>query len=159
MKNKFLLAIAVAFSMLVPGCVSKKQIAGNYTYKTECLGVEIDGSQTVKAWGNGKNRSDATDQAKKNAVRDVLFNGIIEGKSDCEKRPVVGEVNAQMKYEPYFNKFFSDEGDYKKYVSMKDVKSGQKEIKGARESVTVGIVVRVLRAELKQRMYTDRILK
>ena len=33
-------------------------IAGNYTYETECMGVELDGSQTLKAYGYGKDRSD-----------------------------------------------------------------------------------------------------
>jgi uncharacterized protein YceK len=162
MKNKFFLALTCAIFLILSGCSSQKKIAGNYTYKTECLGIELDGSQTVKAWGNGRNRFDAIEQAKKNAVRDVLFNGIIEGKSDCEKRPVVPEVNAQLKYETYFNKFLADGGEYKNYVSMKDEQLGQKgtrDQKGARESVTLGLVIRVLRLELKQKMIADGILK
>lgn len=161
MKN--LLIISLLFALFVlPSCNSQKQIAGNYSYKTECLGIEMDGSQTVKAWGNGRNRWDAIEQAKKTAVRDVLFNGIYEGKQDCEKRPVVAEVNAQQKYETYFNKFFADDGEYKKFVSLKDERIGQKisrDRKGARQSVTHGVVVRLLRAELKEKMIEDGILK
>jgi hypothetical protein len=159
MKNKIFVAFLCITYLLLSGCSPQKKIAGNYTYKTECLGIELDGSQTVKTWGNGKNRFDAIEQAKKNAVRDVLFNGILEGKSDCEKRPVVSEVNAQVKYETYFNKFFTDKGEYKDYISMKDTQLGVREIKGARESVTIGVVVRVLRPELKQKMIADGILK
>lgn len=29
------------------------------SYETECLGTELDGSQTLRAWGKGKNRADA----------------------------------------------------------------------------------------------------
>lgn len=155
--SAFLFVILVLFS-----CSPQKKIAGNYSYKTECLGVEMDGSQTVKVWGNGRNRWDAIEQAKKNAVKDVLFNGIYEGKQDCEKRPVVAEVNAQQKYETYFNKFFADDGEYKNFVSLKDERIGQKisrDRKGASQSVTHGVVVRVLRAELKQKMIEDGILK
>jgi uncharacterized lipoprotein NlpE involved in copper resistance len=159
MKNKIFVALLCTIYLLLAGCSAQKKTAGNYTYKTECLGIEMDGSQTVKTWGNGKNRFDAIEQAKKNAVRDVLFNGILEGKSDCEKRPVVSEVNAQVKYETYFNKFFTDKGEYKDYISMKDTQLGVREIKGARESVTIGVVVRVLRPELKQKMIADGILK
>jgi hypothetical protein len=162
MKNKIFVAIIGTIFLLLPGCSSQKKIAGNYTFKTECLGIEMDGSQTVKSWGNGRNRFDAIEQAKKNAIRDVLFNGIIEGKSDCEKRPVVPEVNAQVKYETYFNKFFADGGEYKNYVSMKDEQIGLKvtrEQKGGRESVTLASVIRVLRPELKQKMIADGILK
>ena len=86
-------------------CSSKKSIAANYSNPTECLGVELDGSQTLKAWGNGRNRQDAVDQAKKNAIRDVIFKGIRDGKSECNTKPLVFEVNAQDKYEDYFNVF------------------------------------------------------
>jgi hypothetical protein len=159
MKSKVYITLIGTLVLMLSACSPQKQNAGNYNYKTECLGVEMDGSQTVKAWGSGKNRSLALEQAKKNAVRDVLFNGIIEGKSDCEKRPVVPEVNAQLKYEPYFNKFFADGGEYKNFVSMKDEQIGSRDVKGARESITVGAVIRVLRNELKQKMTADGILK
>lgn len=109
MKNLLLISFLLVLFIL-PSCNSQKQIAGNYSYKAECLGVEMDGSQIDKAWGNGKNKWDAIEQAKKTAVRDVPFNGIYEGKQDCEKRPVIAEVNAQQKYETYFNKFFADDG-------------------------------------------------
>jgi len=160
MKSLLLFCFSVLFTLF--SCSPQKKNAGNYSYKTECLGIEMDGSQTVKAWGNGRNRIDAVEQAKKNAVNDVLFNGIIEGKSTCESRPVVPEVNARQKNEEYFNKFFADGGDYTKYVSLKDERIGQKvsrDRKKARESVTHGMVVRVLRSELKQEMVKDGILK
>jgi len=149
-------------SILLYNCSSQSKISGNYTYKTECFGIELDGSQTLKAWGNGRNRFDAIEQAKKNAVRDVLLSGISEGKSDCNSVPILLEVNAKQKHENYFNNFFADGGVYINYVSLKDERIGQKvkrDRKLARESVTQGLVVRVLRAELKQKMIADGILK
>jgi hypothetical protein len=161
MKQIFCFKIILFAILLIQSCKPQKQIAGNYTFKTECLGIEMDGSQTVKAWGNGRNRYDAFEQAKKNAVNDVLFNGINEGKQNCEKRPLVAEVNARQKYDTYFNQFFTDGGEYKNFVSMKDERIGQKvsrDRKGARQSVTHGVIVRVLRAELKQKLIDDGIL-
>ncbi len=140
----------------------QKKTAAFYEYKSECMGVELDGSQTLKAWGNGRNRADACEQAKKNAVRDVLFKGINEGKSDCNVKPVLFEVNVQEKNEDYFNKFFTDGGDYKDFVNVKDEKFLDKisrDKKKTKESVTHGLIVRVLRAELKQKMIKDGILK
>jgi hypothetical protein len=155
--------LAIIISVFIfCSCNPQKRIAGNYNYKSECLGVELDGSQTLKAWGSGRNRFDATEQAKKNAVRDVLFNGIREGKQECDAKPVVLEINAQEKHEEYFNKFFSDNGEYKNYVSLKDERIEQKVLrdrKGARNGVTQGLVVRVLRSELKQKMKQDGIIK
>jgi hypothetical protein len=150
------------FSVVLFSCSAQNQIAGNYIFKTECLGIGMDGSQTVKAWGNGRNRWDAIEQAKKNAVNDVLFKGIYEGKQDCEKRPVLTEVNARQKNEAYFNKFFSDNGEYTKYISLKDERIDSKlsrDRQVARKSVTHGVVLTILRAELRQKMIEDGIIK
>ncbi|WP_300569786.1 hypothetical protein [Flavobacterium sp.] len=141
---------------------AQKKIAGNYIYKTECMGIELDGSVTLKAWGNGRNRADAVEQAKKNAVRDVIFSSILEGKQDCAKKPLITEVNAEEKYEDYFNKFFADGGEFKNFITLKDERIGEKisrDRKKARESVTHGMVVRVLRAELKSKLIADGIIK
>ncbi len=156
------LSLAIGVVGLMWSCSPQKRISGNYTHKTECLGAEMDGSITVKAWGTGRNRWDAIEQAKKNAVRDVLFDGILEGKSDCHQKPVIFEVNAIEKYEEYFNKFFADGGEFQDYVNVKDERILQKidrDRKKARQSVTQGLVLRVLRSELKKKMKKDGILK
>ena len=161
MGNVNVFRFGILFSTFILfSCNPQKKIAGNYTYKTECLGIEMDGTQTVKAWGNGRNRFDATEQAKKNALNDVIFNGIYEGKQDCEKRPILTELNARQRYDTYFNNFFID--DYKQFVTLKDERIGQKVLKdrkGARQSVTHGVVIRVLRSELRLKLINDGILK
>ena len=131
---------------------AQKNISGSYAKETECLGVEMDGSQTVKAWGFGNGKNDAVEQAKKTAVRDVLFKGIRSGKDECNQKPVINEVNAQEKYEDYFNKFFADGGAYTKFINMKDetIKMGAKDRKSSTDGTQYGVVVRVLRAQLKQ---------
>src|SRR6218665_1581249 len=133
----------------------KASMAGEYKYESECMGVEGDGSQTLKAWGTGNSKNDAVEQAKKNAVRDVLFKGIRNGKDECNVKPVINEVNAQEKYEDYFNKFFSDDGPYKNFISMNDepisVVGGKvADRKRMTDGVQYGVIVQVRRAELKQ---------
>ncbi|MEI7596368.1 MAG: hypothetical protein WCK02_11520 [Bacteroidota bacterium] len=164
MKQKIFILIVFTLGIVsFSGCKTKSKISGSYTHKTECMGVELDGSQTLKAWGSGRNRADAIEQAYKNAIRDVLFTGILEGKTECSVKPLVPEVNAQEKYEDYFNKFFADGGTYKEFVSEKDGSKyhievvKQREKSGSQEMY--GVVVRVLRAELKQKLKTDNILK
>ena len=154
--------IIILLLLAITSCSGQKNVAGNYTYKSECMGVELDGSQTIKAWGNGRYRSDAVDQAKKNAIRDVIFFGISEGKSECNSKPLIFEVNAQEKYEDYFARFFADGGEYKNYISLRDERIFDKlsrDKKKARESVTHGMIVRVLRNELKAKLITDGIIK
>lgn len=164
MKNKYLFATLFLFCTVFGYAQrQQKKIAGAYdTYKTECMGIEGDGSQTLKCWGTGRNRFDAVEQAKKNAVKDVLFTGILNGRTECNKKPVIFEVNALEKYEDYFNAFFADGGAYKTFVSMKDESLGPKITKDKKKNgseVTEGVIVRVLRAELKKKMIEDKIIQ
>ena len=126
---------------------------GYYTIESECLGSELDGSITLSSWGTGRNRFDAVDQAKKNALREVIFKGIRKGSPECNQRPLLPEVNAEMKYEDFFNRFFSDRtDDYKKFCSGKDERLDNKIFRrgmGDSKMVTYSVIVRVLRAELK----------
>ena len=92
--------------LVFAGCSSKKSVSSYHSFESECLGVELDGSETLRAWGRGKNRTDAIEQAKKNAVRDVLFKGVAAGSRECSVRPLVTEVNAQERY-AYYGTFFT----------------------------------------------------
>ena len=146
-------------SLVVGSCSAQ---SGAYTNPISCLGVESDGSQTLESWGSGRNRLDAVEQAKKNAVRDVIFKGIHNGKSDCSRSPILLEPNAQQRHQDYFYGFFADNGPYKDFVSMKDERIFDKvkrDKKKARESVTNGVVIRVLVYEIKKKLIEDGIIK
>ena len=75
MRKRFLI-ITMISSMLFIGCKTKSAMGANYTYEVECLGSELDGSVTLKSWGKAKNRADALEQPKKEAINAVLFNSI-----------------------------------------------------------------------------------
>ncbi len=157
---KFFLKLTIVF-LLLNACSSSK-FSGDYQYETECLGVELDGSQTLKAWGNGRNRMDAVEQAKKNAVFAVIFQGINNGKELCENKPLITQPNAREINEDYFNVFFNDKGAYLAFVNLKDERLNTKiyrSRKSARQSITHGVVVRVLRSELKKKLINDGIIK
>jgi len=147
------------FALVLATACAKKTNAVYYTYKTQCMSLELDGSQTLLSWGNGKDRADAVEQAKKNAISDVLFNGILEGKAGCNVKPLVPEVNARDKYDDYFNKFFADGGPYTAYLNLIDEKSHSREKKASNYSATYSVTVRVLQPQLKERLIADGILK
>ncbi len=156
------LLVTTLFFVLSLTSFSQRRTAqeGKYSYETECLGVELDGTQTLRVWGTGRNRKDAVEQAKKNAVREVLFKGIRGG--ECEMKPLVPEVNAEEKYESYFNKFFKDNGLYKFFVTLKDERIPNRifrETKVSSNTVTIPVVVRVQRPQLKEQMKQDGILE
>jgi len=137
----------------------QKSVAVYHDLKIECMNVELDGSQTLRSFGRGRNKADAVEQAKKNAVRFVIFNGITNGRDGCNMRPLVTEVNAEEKYEEYFNIFFMDGGEYKKYVSSKDEKNFSKTHSKSKLDCVYSVTVRVLRSELKTRLKADNVIK
>ena len=150
----FFATILVLFS-----CNTQKYVEGNYSFETECMGVKMDGSQTLKVWGAGRNKSEAIEQAKINAVRDVLFKGIRNGKTDCNLKPIIIGVRVKENNETYFNSFFADNGLYKDYVTGDDSKSNFKERKKSDDYKTYSIIVNVQRAKLRKKMITDNIIK
>lgn len=161
LQNILVLSVVSTICFLITNC-GIRQVNGNFTYESECLGITLDGSHTIKAYGTGKNYLVAAKQAKKNAVRDILFNGINKGTNDCNPRPLVPEVNAQEKYERFFNAFFADDGDYQKFISSEDenIRSKAKSrVTTTENGVVVGVVVRVLRADLSNYLYRQEILK
>ena len=150
--------IFIIISYFIISCGSNKNDTLDYfKYESECLGSELDGTVTLRAWGKGKNKNDAVEQAEKNALNDVLFKGIRRGKSECELTPMITEVNARDKYEQYFDKFFNKDRKYSKYISYKDG-SFKKEFKSKTE-VVYGVTVRVLSPNLKKKLKKDKILK
>lgn len=138
---------------------ARKRIATYQKQAIECLGVEGDGSQTLRVTGTGRNKSDAKEQAKKDAVMAVIFNGIRGGLAGCDTRPLVNEHNARDKYAEYFNIFFMDNGAYKRYVTLEDRKRRSNDKSKNKFFKNYRLTVRVLRSELQARLRADNIIK
>jgi hypothetical protein len=101
-----ILALLTLFSAPVFGQIFNKQkkTASYYSVETECLEDKLDGSFILQAWGKGSSKSEAIDQAKRNVLNDILFNGITKG---CQMRPLIIEVNGSTKYKSYVYSFFN----------------------------------------------------
>ena len=154
-----------AIRTIIVGCLAlmalpmQAQQASFHKQGIECLGIEQDGSQTVRVTGQGRNKTDAEEQAKKDAVYAVIFEGIRSGAGGCDMRPLINEVNARRKYEDYFDIFFMDKGEYSKYVSMEDSRCGSKIKAKNNYFKSYRLTVRVLRPELKARLMADNVIK
>lgn len=121
------------------------------------LNTELDGSITVRSYGEGKRKSDAREQARKNAIYVILFKGI-QAKGQTI-RPLITEVNAYERHESYFGTFFADGGTYSQYATNEDEKFQSKvKVKGKVQNA-YGAVVRVRRSELKAKLIADGIIK
>ena len=157
LKKIFLSGVALISALTISSCGSTSTVA-YHPNTIECMGVELDGSQTLRASGTGRNKQDAIEQAWKNAVNAVMFQGIRDGAKGCDVRPLINEPNAREKYEDYFNLFLTDGGDYQEYCSTIDERFHSKQKYKSKEQVVYIVTVRVLRSELKKRLQDDNVL-
>jgi len=168
-KNLFRVFMLCGIAMIFLSSCRTPSSQSYYPLQTECINVRFDGSQTLKAFGMGRNRFFAVAQAKKNAVHDVIFKGISSGSGECQVKPILLEVNAEEKYRSYFNTFFTDQGilhnkgNYTQFVTLQDERLVKRVF---RKSVSANIdhdvysvIVRVLHEELRQQLIEDGILK
>ncbi len=159
--KKIIFSIIAATLLTATGCKTPVETDGTAAYadfSVECLGVDGDGSQTLRVFGKGNNRADAIEQAKRNAVNEVLFKGITLGTGDCNKRPIVTEVNARERYEDYFDRFFTSGGAYTKYVRLDEKRTSRIRAR-SKDMEQWGVVVTVDRAALRSRLKSDGVIK
>jgi len=153
----FLKTLAVLTLILITSCGTKKTDALDYfSYETECLNNEFDGRYIVRAWGKGNKEKDALEQAKKNALNDLLFKGIRRGKSDCHINPLVVEVNARKNHETYFDNFFSKTRIYSRYISKKNGPYKKKFI--SEHEIVYEISLQIELDMLKEKLIKDEII-
>lgn len=158
MRTKLFILIAVGL-MAGTTAVQAQRRATYQKQAIECMGVEGDGSQTLRVTGTGRNKADAVEQAKKDAVMAVIFDGIRGGLQGCDARPLINELDARDKYDEYFNIFFMDKGEYTKYVSLEDRKLRSNDKSKNKYFKNYRLTVRVLRSELKARLKADGVIK
>lgn len=153
-----ILAAAGTIVLLASCNSTSTTTAAFHNYTTECLGKSMDGTQTLRTWASGRNKSDAIEQAKKKAVYDVVFQGIQAGGGECDSYPVISEANARKKYEDYFDLFFADGGAYSNYVSIDNQKKkGMHKLVGD-GTVMYGVIVVVNRSALRKRFENDNVI-
>ena len=130
--------------------------------KMHVVNVELDGSVTIQVSGQGRYQKDAMDQARKNAVYNVVFKGMkMEDQNSIIVKPLIYEVNAAEKYASFFNSFFADGGDYVNFVTMHDRRVGTSTKTKNKKDKQVGwtTTVRVLRPQLEAFLIERGIIK
>ncbi len=154
---KKIVVCLLAFITVAISANAQKKVL--YKNTVRCLNTELDGSETLRITGFGRNRVDAKEQAMKNAVWVVLFEGVKDGNKGCNMRPLVEETNAREKYSEYFDRFFTDNGEYLNYVTLQDTKVRSSNKNKTKLGRAYEITVRVLRSQLKTRLTQDNILR
>jgi hypothetical protein len=111
----------IGFIFIVFGCKSKLKTRelGAYTYKTSAVSI-IDSKLLVTSFGQGQTKKECLNNAIVNALRDVIFKGVMDGNPNTKQPPVLGKVNAEKTYNEFFNSFTSADGKYLNYAELYD---------------------------------------
>lgn len=125
-------------------------LSSYYSSETVYMNDEGDGSITVRAYGHGRNRSDARAQAAKNALRDVIFRGVQVPGNALLSKPLVTTLNAEEKHQAFFDAFFVDGGDYERFVSTADRKAHSDNKEKNSVQVKEATTLRIQRPALRQ---------
>lgn len=132
-KNNFkLLFFVFSVIALLSSCALPK------TTESSCGGSSNDGSCIVIASGYSYFQRQAINNARKNAVSDVLFKGI-KGGPGCPSRPIIDDPSKLNT--PFFKDFFKKRGEYLQYINLSNDQAPQRAKVGLRTKATIFVMV------------------
>jgi len=128
-----------------------------YRYEIACAGTGVQGTYLVKVWTYAKKPDVAFEQSKKNAVHGIIFKGFAGNSIDgcTPQRPMAAKPTIEQEQSDFFRKFFSNGGDYMKYVSV----SGGREMVKVGKEYKVGVVISVSKDQLRKDLEAVGIIK
>ena len=125
MKSITKILFFVCTLLLAVSCGQQRSQA-YYDYESKIIQSHADGSYVIRAWGRSRNAAMSYDVAQIQALRDVIFKGVQPASSNIQPlKPLCFDMNAETKYEDYFNAFFSDKGEWIKCVLLQHGKKIQ----------------------------------
>lgn len=169
--NKFITKISLVILLLLgfsfnANAQRKKRIANKDTkawrYDVECEGIAKQGSKLVKVWSYSKKPKFAVGQAMKNAVHGIVFKGYSGGGNGCTSfKPLVSKPGAENEHATFFETFFSDGGEFQKYVTAAadgNIAPGDR-LKVSKREYKIGVVVNVSADLLRKRLESEGIIR
>lgn len=157
----FMSTIVVMLSWGLGACRSAKEgdkSLSYYNFTPSLVSSDSSGKLTVRAWGHGPSKGKALEQARKNAVTHLLFSGY-QGATGILSRPLVTEVNARERYSDYFDRFFADGGEYRKFVKEASGSDGSRTKSESDSRKNYGAIFVLDRNGVASQLRSDGIIK
>ena len=130
-------------------------------YEIECVGTGTDGTYLIKVWSYSKKPTVAINQAKKNAIHGVVFQGFAGGGKGCVSQKALASSPAvEQEKADFFKGFFADDGKYMKYVAVSGDGSiaAEDRLKVGKE-YKIGVIVSVQKDALRKDLEAAGIVK
>lgn len=147
--KKIILILTIACAFVSCKSKLKPRELGNYTYKTASIDFR-DEKVLVTAWGRGTSSEEALEVAKKNALRDILYKGILDGNPNVRFPAIFLKNNAEALNTEFNSKFFAKDGSYLQYVTLYDTAISQNRCKKIRKAD------RILNSVIEYQILVDR---
>ncbi|MDI1315788.1 hypothetical protein [Flavobacterium sp.] len=161
-KINFLLVIIVASTSTIYAQKNRKANKDTeaWRYEIEAVQTGTQGSYLIKVWSYSKKPDVAIEQAKKNAVHGIIFQGFTGTQSVSGQKPLTTNVNLEEEKSDFFKSFFADGGKYMKFVSLSNdgaVAAGDRMKVG--KEYKIGVIVSINVAALRRDLEEAGIIK
>ena len=150
--NKLLLLLIIP--MIFCGCSAPAKFPT--PQKTTIIRSGYDGKVTIRVKGEGQTKAQAKEQAKRNAVRELLIEGIAGNATYPSIKPLVGKKGYEEN-EAYFESMYKG-NRWKKFVSDADMIVSDVEVTRGQHTVLVRCNLQLNVAKLKKRLQRDKII-
>lgn len=162
-KAGILTVLFVSFALVSNAQINKKKKAQedteNWRYEIECVGIGKPGTKVIKVWSYSKKEKIALNQAKKNAVHGIIFQGYAGGGQGCtSQKPLASDPSIEQQKSEFFENFFELEGGkYMKFVSSSG--DGTPTVMKVGKEYKIGVVVTVMTNNLRKDLEDAGIIK
>ncbi len=143
-------------TFLTFGCTKKVTPNAFYDYEVQSMGTGAQGTSLLKSWGQGNTQKQAIEEAKKNAIRALLFKGV---PNSPDMRPIINQPGAEQQNRQYFETFFAKGGTYLRFISKVTDGIDPADRIHTGSQYKVGVVVSVSRNELIKELEAAGIVK
>jgi hypothetical protein len=162
MKKVIILTISLTLNLLTLAQASKKaeKDTRNWHYELEAVSEGKEGTYVIKVWSYSKKSNVAIDQAKKNAIHGIIFQGCVGVGHVSNQPPLTNNSGLEFEKKDFFDEFFKDNGQYQKYVSVStdgSVSAGDRMKVG--KEYKIGVVVSIRKDLLRKDLEAAGIIR
>lgn len=161
--NKILVLMTITFFAALGYSQSKSKAdkdTQNWRYEIEAVSTGSQGSYLIKVWSYSKKPVVAIEQAKKNAVHGIIFQGYTGRPGVSGQKALASNPNLEQEQNEFFLNFFAEGGKYMKFVSLSNDGSvaAEDRLKVGKE-YKIGVVVSVNVASLRSDLEAAGIIR
>ncbi len=161
-KISLLMLIVIGIAGVVNAQARKKAEKDTeaWRYELEAVSTGVQGNYIVKVWSYSKKPAVAIEQAKKNAVHGIIFQGFAGKQGIPGQKPLTSNVNLLDEKADFFDPFFADGGKYMKFVSQSaDGSVGAGDRMKVGKEYKIGVIVSVNVSALRKDLESAGVIK